>query len=781
MMKRLCLFLLLPLAGLLTSAGTSAEQTVSPKEAQAIAKEAYIYAYAPMESYQTWRTQAVDKTANGYVGGFNVFRHYSEPFTPDNKDIVTPNNDTPYSWAWLDLRAEPMVVSVPTVPKDRYYVMQWIDLFTQNFAYIGVRSTGFGAGNYMIAGPKWKGKKPEGIKEVFRAETEIVGTLTRTALQGPDDVANVKAIQAQYKLQPLSAFLKQPAPPATPAIDFPPYDKAKARTHDFIGYLNFLLQFAEPPVASEVAIRQRFEKIGIGPGKPWDASKVNPATLAAIDAGVKEGQAEIDALAAKTFSTNGLFGSRAQLKTNYLQRDVGAMKGLYGNSLEEAWYGGYVCDGSRPSELHFTKANLPPARFFWSMTMYTIPDRFLYANALNRYSIGDRTKGLEYDKDGGLTIYVSNASPGKDKESNWLPAPASKCSLVARVYGPSKAAMSGEWKLPPLQPSVAQANAESPPANLTAVTVDNFIRAETDLYFAGLIKDSGGIGKFLHRHDPARIENQTVIRLNRDTLYSSAVFDLDAGPVTITLPDAGKRFMSMQVINEDHYVPEVVYGKGSYTLTKEKVGTRYVAVAIRTLVNPADPKDIEQVHALQDGIKVNQKNVGNFEKPNWDQAGQKKVRDALNVLASTIPDFKKAFGNKEQVDPIRHLIGTAAAWGGNPDKDATYLNITPANNDGSTVYKLNVRDVPVDAFWSVSVYNAEGYYEKNTYDAYTLNSITAKKGDDGAIAIQFGGCDGKVPNCLPITKGWNYTVRLYRPRAEVLNGKWKFPEPQPAG
>ena len=243
----------------------SLAENVSAAETQAIAKDAYVYSYAMMESYQTWRTQAVDKTANGYVGGFNTFRHYAEPFTPDNKDIVTPNNDTPYSWAWLDLRAEPMVVSVPAVPKDRYYVMQWIDLFTQNFAYIGVRSTGFGAGNYMIAGPKWKGRKPAGIKQVFKAETDIVGTLTRTALQGPDDVPNVKALQAQYKLQPLSAFLKQPAPPAAPAIDFPPYDKAKARTHDFIGYLNFLLQFAEPPHPSEVAIRKRFEKIGIGP------------------------------------------------------------------------------------------------------------------------------------------------------------------------------------------------------------------------------------------------------------------------------------------------------------------------------------------------------------------------------------------------------------------------------------------------------------------------------------------------------------------------------------
>jgi hypothetical protein len=332
-----------------------------------------------------------------------------------------------------------------------------------------------------------------------------------------------------------------------------------------------------------------------------------------------------------------------------------------------------------------------------------------------------------------------------------------------------------------VSPVRAQSSGHPETGGTVPVTVDNFARAESDLYFAGLLKDSGGIGKFLHRREPARIDNQTVIRLNRDTLYSSAVFDLDAGPVTIALPDAGKRFMSMQIINEDHYVPEVVYGKGDYTLTKDEVGTRYVVAAIRTLVDPADPKDIEQVHALQGAIKAAQNSAGSFEAPKWDQASQKKVRDALIVLASTIVDFKKAFGTREQVDPVRHLIGTAAAWGGNPDKDATYLNVTPANNDSDTIYKLNVKDVPVDAFWSVSVYNADGYYEKNAYDAYTLNNLTAKKSGDSSIAIQFGGCDGKIPNCLPIMKGWNYTVRLYRPRPEILNGTWKFPEPQPAG
>jgi hypothetical protein len=316
-------------------------------------------------------------------------------------------------------------------------------------------------------------------------------------------------------------------------------------------------------------------------------------------------------------------------------------------------------------------------------------------------------------------------------------------------------------------------------ADAIPVTVDNFPRAESDLYFSGLIKDSGGIGKFSHRREPANIEKQTVIRLNRDTLYSSAVFDLEAGPVTITLPDAGTRFMSLQVVNEDHYVPEVVYGAGSYVLDKEKVGTRYVVTAIRTLVDPADPEDVKKVHALQDAIKAEQPGgPGKFEAPAWDEATQKKVRDALLVLSSTIPDFKKAFGTKAEVDPVRHLIGSASAWGGNPDRDAIYLNVTPAGNDGTTVYKLDVKDVPVDAFWSVSLYNAKGYYEKNASNAYSINSVTAKKGDGGAVAIQFGGCDGKIPNCLPIMKGWNYTVRLYRPRAEILDGKWAFPQPQ---
>jgi hypothetical protein len=327
---------------------------------------------------------------------------------------------------------------------------------------------------------------------------------------------------------------------------------------------------------------------------------------------------------------------------------------------------------------------------------------------------------------------------------------------------------------------VAGAYAQSPPSAAVPVTVDNFVRAETDNYLAINAKDAGGVGKLIHHREPAAIDNQTVIRLNRDTLYSFGVFDLAAGPVTITLPDAGKRFMSLQIINEDHYIPFVAYDHTPHTLTEKNVGTRYAVAAIRTLVDPNDPKDLDEVHKLQDAIKVSQKDPGKLELPNWDQASLKDIRGALLALAKRTDGFKHAFGTKEQVDPIKHLIGTAAGWGGNPDKDATYIGAEVPNNDGKTVYKLHVKDVPVGAFWSVSVYNAAGYFEKNPYNAYTLNNLTAKKDADAAVTVQFGGCDGKIPNCLPIMPGWNYTVRLYRPRAEILDGSWKFPQPVPA-
>jgi hypothetical protein len=316
-------------------------------------------------------------------------------------------------------------------------------------------------------------------------------------------------------------------------------------------------------------------------------------------------------------------------------------------------------------------------------------------------------------------------------------------------------------------------------AQAVPVTADNFNRAESDMYFASCVKQAGGLGKFFHNREIMPIEKQTVVRANRDTLYSWAAFDLDAGPVTITLPDAGQRFVSLQAIDEDQYTPSVAYGAGKYTFNREQVGTRYFIAGIRMLVDPANPQDMQAVHALQDAIKGEQAAPGKFEVPNWDAASQKKVREALMVLAGTVPDTKRMFGARDQVDPVRHLIGSATGWGGNPNKDALYLTVTPSKNDGTTVHRLSVKNVPVDGFWSISVYNAKGFFEPNKLNSYTLNNLTAKKDADGSVTIQFGSCDGKTANCLPITPGWNYWVRLYRPRKEILEGKWTFPEAKP--
>jgi len=332
-----------------------------------------------------------------------------------------------------------------------------------------------------------------------------------------------------------------------------------------------------------------------------------------------------------------------------------------------------------------------------------------------------------------------------------------------------------------LMVSAQAASGQSPSGGAVPVTVENFIRAESDLYLSAVALKENGFGKFEHHRELSPIDAQTVIRQNRDALYSAAVFDLDAGPVTITLPDAGKRFMSMQLISQDERSPPAAYGAGKYTVTKQKVGTRYVLVGVRTLIDPNDPADVKKVHALQDAIKVNQpRGPGKFEVPKWDPVSQKKVRDALIVLGTTLTDTSRSFGTEDQVDPIQRLVSAATLWGGNPRKDAIYLTFTPPKNDGNTIYKLNLRDVPVDGFWSISLYNAEGYFQKNDLNAYSLNNITSKKNADGSVTIQFGGCDGKIQNCLPTMPGWNYTARLYRPRAEVLNGKWKFPEPKPA-
>lgn len=310
------------------------------------------------------------------------------------------------------------------------------------------------------------------------------------------------------------------------------------------------------------------------------------------------------------------------------------------------------------------------------------------------------------------------------------------------------------------------------------VTVDNFVRAETDMTLGHYVKQ-GALGKFLHIRRPTPIDRQPVIRMNRDSIYSFGVFDLTE-PVTIVKPDSNGRFQSMQIINEDHYTLEVVYDKGEYTFTKEKAGTRYLCVIFRTFIDANDPADIKAANALQDMVTVRQKSPGAFAAPAWDIASLKVVRDAINVLAATRSSARGMFGNKNEVDPISHLLGTAYGWGGNPDKDAIYDNVVPEKNDGKRPYVLTISEkIPVKGFASITVYNAKGFMEKNNQNAYSVNSVTAKKSADGTVTVHFGG-DPAQPNYLPIMPGWSYIVRMYEPTQKVLDGSWRFPEAEPA-
>ncbi len=436
----------------------SALPAPTPAEARAIAEEAWLYAYAPLQGYQTFWNQTQNKAFPGYVGGFNQFRHYSRSATPADTDIVTPNNDTPYSWAWLDLRAEPIVLSLPAVPAPRYVVNQWFDLYTHNFAYTGVRATGRGAGNYLFVGPHWQGTVPKGITKVFRAETDFVGTLTRTQLNGPDDIPALKDLQDRYKLIPLSRFSGTQPPKPAPAVNWPAWDPVKAEGIGFIGYLNALLPFM-PTVPSERAMMDRFALIGIGPGRPFDPDRMDPGLRAAISQGVATAAANLRSKALAQSSSKGFFGTRQELGPDYLTyRAMGAMLGIYGNSSAEALYAsqqtgpdGKLLDGRRRWVLRFPAGQLPPVSEFWSITMYTLPERLLVPNPIQRYSIGNRTQGLKLEADGSLELYLQHENPGPDKVSNWLPAPAGPFFFVARLYGPSTPALSGQWQLPSLQ------------------------------------------------------------------------------------------------------------------------------------------------------------------------------------------------------------------------------------------------------------------------------------------------------------------------------------------
>jgi hypothetical protein len=435
---------------------TQAPAELDPAEVRSIAKQAWIYAFAPILNYQALYKQAIDTRSSDYIGGFGVYAHDATLRTPQSRDVQFPDNDMAVSRAWLDLRAEPWVLSVPAVPTGRYNDFQWFDLYTHNFAYVGVRSTGRHAGNYLFAGPGWHGKVPRGIAKVFRSETPVIGTVTRTSLAGPDDIPAVKALQAEYRLRPLSAFLGEAAAPAAPGIDWPTWYVNEAMGLDFIRYLNFLMSLMQPPPQNEKDMLGRFARIGIGAGRPFEPDKLDPELRLAIEQGIGDAKQALAERLLRTSSTQELFGTREELGGDYLmKRTLGARMELHGNSKAEAVHPMWLRDakgepllGSARYQITFPAGQLPPATEFWSATVYRLPDRMLVDNPLGRYALGSHTPGLKYGADGSLTLYVQHDPPGEPRGSNWLPSPEGPFAVFLRLSAPKMEALTGVWKLP---------------------------------------------------------------------------------------------------------------------------------------------------------------------------------------------------------------------------------------------------------------------------------------------------------------------------------------------
>lgn len=447
---------LLPGALALQGAANAQKITVTTDQAQAIAKEAYIYGKPMVQGYGAMFAYSVYKDNPQYKAPFNQIANVGRVFTPQDTAIITPNSDTPYSFLWADLRAEPLVLHTPAMERDRYWSIQFVDLYTWNFAYAGTRTTGNGEGHILLSGPEWKGEVPKGITKVIRSDTDFVLAGYRTQLFDAADIDNVRKIQAGYTVQPLSKFLGKHAPLPAPKIDFPPYVPDMVKSLEFFNYLNFLLQFC-PTVPEDKEARESFAKIGIEPGKPFNPDALSPEMKEALEAGMAEGQQAIQHNKAITKSAANLFGTREFMRNSYLNRAIGADAGIYGNSKDEAFYFAFYkdqndadLDGSKGNyTMHFDKGKFPPVHEFWSVTLYDGKTKLLSANPLNRYLINSpMLPEMKLDDGGGLTIYIQPDSPRKDKEANWLPAPEGPFFLQFRCYWPEKAIVDGNWQPP---------------------------------------------------------------------------------------------------------------------------------------------------------------------------------------------------------------------------------------------------------------------------------------------------------------------------------------------
>ena len=424
------------------------------EEVKGISKETYIALFPLVYNYGTMYNQAINSESSDYIGGFGVFKHYSLA-TPKNRDIPTPNNNTPYSWAWVDLREEPWVLTMPPSDGNRYYVCQWDDLWGYVIDAPGSIIDGQNGGNYLLATTDYEGKIPEGIKRIIFSESEFVGTLTRTEVNGENDVQAMEAVQNGYKLQPLSVYLGLDSKDHEYDENWPVFESEKMNSTQFFQYANYLLSFTLPHEADEQMLK-RAKKIGVEAGKDWNIDEMDSTFISAINAGINEAIHEMESQAKITVNGNSLFNTREVIGTDYLNRSVGVMIGQFGNYPTQAVYPGFqkdsegnFLDGSKKNyQITFEADEIPEADYFWSFTMYDLPQRFLIENSINRYSIGNKTESLKKNNDGSLTIYFQTDSPGPEKEGNWLPTPDGPFYTILRIYGPNESVISGESKLP---------------------------------------------------------------------------------------------------------------------------------------------------------------------------------------------------------------------------------------------------------------------------------------------------------------------------------------------
>ena len=435
--------------------------TTGALETKGVTEQAYVYGFPMIAGYKAIYAIAIDRASSQYRGPFNEIHSDHRVFTPADQAIVTPNSDTPYSMLAMDLRAEPLVLCVPAIDKRRYYSVQLIDLYTYNVGYIGSRATGNSAGCYLVAGPGWVGEAPPKVAKVFRLETQLAIAIYRTQLFDPSDMKNVIKVQDGYTVRPLSTFLKGLTPPTAPFIDYPAWTDSAFKT-EYARYLNFLLQFA-PTFPEEKAMRTKFAQVGVVPGGPFEFTKLSEEHMLTVGLGIKAGYESIEkkreAIGQEVngWRVGAAFGDRAFFHGDYTLRAAAALAGLYGNDKAEAMYPmasrdatGKPLDGSLHNyTLTFAAGQYPPVNAFWSVTMYDGTTQLLVDNPIHRYLINSpMLPALKRAKDGSLTIYIQTDSPGKDKESNWLPAPRGGIYVVMRLYWPKAEALTGTWKPP---------------------------------------------------------------------------------------------------------------------------------------------------------------------------------------------------------------------------------------------------------------------------------------------------------------------------------------------